>query len=271
MRLGGYSAAARSLNVTHAAIAQHIRALETHFGRPLMQREGNGMRPTDAGEQLAAALSTAFGEIAKGVHALMQDGAEGPLRVATTHSFAENWLVPRIGGFWSAFPGIALELIPSPDLVDLRRDGIDIAIRYGRGDWRGLETEPLVSAALTVVAAPGLIDPDTAKEIRMLEKCHWFFVGFRDEDRLWLSAQGIDVEALKATHFDTGGLVMQAVRAGHGLAVQPQALVERDLAQGSLVSLFEEEASPLAYHIATLPGIRPKRTGTFIRWLKAQR
>lgn len=270
-RHGSYSAAARALNVTHAAVAQHVRTLEAHFGRPMMRRDGAGMQATEDGARLAAALSNAFETIERSVDDLMRQGMDRPLRVATTHSFAENWLVPRIGGFWAAHPGIGLEIVPAPSVVDLRRDGIDIALRFGRGDWPGVETEPLVPAGHTVIAAPGHVDHGAIAALSDLRDQHWLLIGAREEEHLWLKEHGLSTDTLRVSRFDTGALVMQAVRAGHGISVQPKAIVERDLELGGLVALFEEGESDLAYHIATPTGQTSDRVRTFVKWLKAQR
>lgn len=267
---GSYSAAARSLNVTHAAIAQHVRALEDHFAQALMQREGQQMRPTEAGQRLATHLSEGFGTIAQGVQDLTNAASQKPLRVAITHSLAENWLVPRIGAFWAKHPDIPLEILPSPKLVDMRRDGIDIALRYGRGTWPGLEAEPLVSAGHTVVAAPGYIPGDKIQAIAELQDAHWLMSNLRGEDDVWLRTHAIDPSEARITRFDTGTLVIQAVRAGSGVSVQPKAIVERDIEAGLLVALHEEAPSDLAYYIVRRPGPRSDRLRTLLRWLKAQ-
>ena len=69
-RLESFSGAARALNVTHAAIAQHVRALEDEFGETLMERQGRNMVPTPAGRRFAHDLEAGFSEIAAGVRAL---------------------------------------------------------------------------------------------------------------------------------------------------------------------------------------------------------
>ena len=269
-RLGSYSAAARELNVTHAAIAQHVRTLEDHFGRPLMQRQGQKMHPTNEGERLASALSEGFSTIAKAAEDLLQREESRPLRIAATASFAENWLMPRIGGFWTAHPGVGLEIVPAADLVDLRRDGFDLALRYGRGDWPGLHAEPLVAAGHTIVAAPSLFPDARPEAMTDLKDMHWVLVGIRQEENLWLSANGLRHDDLKITYFDTGALVLQAVRAGHGISVHPWPIVSRDIDMGFLLPLFCEETSDLAYHIVTRPGHVSERTRLFVRWLRAQ-
>ena len=66
-RAGSFSDAARKLNVTHAAIAQHVRSLETHLATPLLNRSVKGMALTDAGARLAADLSDGFAQVIQGV------------------------------------------------------------------------------------------------------------------------------------------------------------------------------------------------------------
>ena len=197
-RCRSYSAAARELNVTHAAIAQHVRSLEATFARPLMVRDGASMAPTEEGARLAIALSDGFQRIAEGIAELTQAEEDRSLRIATTPSFAENWLVPRIARFWEAHPGIGLEIVPSSTTINLRDAGFDLALRYGKGDWPGLEAEALLKANMSVVAAPGLIDPPRVDDLRHLADKHWFLLPERREEFFWLREQGLDPE--KAAH-----------------------------------------------------------------------
>lgn len=268
-RLGSYSAAARELNVTHAAIAQHVRTLEDHFGCPLMARAGQKMQATSEGASLASALSDGFGTIARAAETLLDRGKDRPLRITSTASFAENWLMPRIGQFWSENPGVGLEINPAPELVDLRREGIDMALRFGRGDWPGLNAEPLVTANHCIVAAPGSY-PDPVEGIEGLKDAHFLLVGIRQEENLWLTSKGLKHEDMRITYFETGALVLQAVRAGHGISIQPWPVIARDIEMGWLDLLFREESTELAYHIVTRPGHISPRLRLFIRWLKQQ-
>ena len=164
-RQGSLSAAARELNVTHAAVSQHLRHLETEFGEVLARRDGQGMQLTEAGHELAAALGEGFARIAEGVLTLRNRRETRPVVVALTPSFAEVWLMPRIGAFWAAHPEVELRLVPSTGLSDMRREGIDIAIRFGRGDWPGIEAEPLALSRFVVVAAPGFTRARTLADL----------------------------------------------------------------------------------------------------------
>ena len=115
--LRSLSQAARVLNVTHAAVAQQVRALEEHMGRPLVQREGRGVGLTADGEQLAEALREGFGAIQRGLEALRAGEADRPVRVTLTASFAAQWLMPRLKDFWEQQPDIGLSLHPDSKVV----------------------------------------------------------------------------------------------------------------------------------------------------------
>jgi LysR family glycine cleavage system transcriptional activator len=73
--------------------------------------------------------------------------------VTLTASFAAQWLMPRLKDFWEKFPDIGLSLHPDSRVVDLHRERMDLGIRYGNGDWPGLESSYLASARL-VIAGP---------------------------------------------------------------------------------------------------------------------
>lgn len=269
-RCGSLSAAARELNVTHAAIAQHLRTLEDHFGLTLMERSGKAMVVTDAARDLATALSAGFGQIAAAARDLALRDACRPLRVALTPSFAGNWLMPRIGGFWAAHPEIPLDLSPGMALVDLRRDGFDIAIRYGRGGWPGVAAQRLVAAGHCVVAAPGLVAGRNVAVLGDLADLHWLMERNRTEERMWAMDNGLNLEKVRVTGFDTGMMAYHAVIAGHGVSIMPHAVVERDIAAGRLVALFRDTSDSIAYHILTRPDRVSPQVRTFVRWLKDQ-
>ncbi len=265
-RVGNLSQAAAELNVTHAAVSQHIRTLEAELGAVLMTREGRRMELTAEGRQLADALSGGFGQIADGVAALRAAQEETPLRVALTASFAEYWLMPRLGAFWALHPEIELSLTPSPTLVDLRRDGYDLAIRFGRGDWAEYASEKLVPAHYVVVATP-----EVAKRRRpdgsWPPGTRWFTEKLADEKRAWTESHKLIDATQELTAYDTNQMVLSAARAGYGVSVQPAAIVDADLASGRLVAVEEHEDTQLGYYVMTAKGLRSARLQTFIDWL----
>lgn len=269
-RHGSYSAAARDLNVTHAAIGQHVRALENHFGQTLMLRDGRGMATTSDGQQLADALSDAFGLIAAASGKLLDKSKVRPLRVAVTPSFAANWLMPRIGSFWDKRPEIEVELIPSMALVDMRRDNIDVAIRYGKGGWPGVVATPLMPAGHVAVASPSYLKGRNITCLGDLRGSHWLMDVGRSEERFWIASNGINLDDERVTVFPTGQLSREAARAGLGVTVMPAPIAGPDIAAGVFQLLCAEDNSAIAYHILTRPDVMNLARDTFVKWLKSE-
>ena len=269
-RLGSYSAAARDLNVTHAAIAQHVRGLETHFGSSLMHRDGRGMTATPEGQALADALSDAFMTISDASAALLDRTKSRALRVAVTPSFAAHWLMPRIGGFWHKHPQVEVELIPSSALVDMRRDGIDIAIRYGAGKWAGTVSKHTIPAGHVVIATPDYLKGRATDCLADLKGCHWLMTGARSEEHFWLSKNGIDLSSERVTVFPTGLLATEAARAGLGITVQSAPIAAPGIAAGTFVALCSEQYSLSAYHVLIRDEVVNPARDKFVKWIKSE-
>ena len=165
-REGGFSAAARRLNVTHAAVQQQVRALEEALNCALVWREGKALHLTPEGERLAGALQDGFAMIQTAVEGLRAQSSEKPLTVTLPPAFAAEWLMPRLAKFWKRHPDVALSLLPEPRTVDLREAGASLGIRFGTGHWPGVVAEFLTAAPQVVVAAPELLGGRTKLSLR---------------------------------------------------------------------------------------------------------
>lgn len=268
-RLGGFSAAARVLNVTHAAVAQQVRALEEHLGTALIHREGRGMALTPDGAQLGARLTEGFSAIQGAISAIRQKHEGDPLTVTMTPSFAIKWMMPRLWKFWEAHPGIAVSLRPDIRILDLRREGIDIGIRYGDGNWPGLTSTFLTSARLVVVASPGLVDGRTDLTRDELMELPWVMEENWPEGLNWLRKNGLDPDRLRVTHFANGDLAASAAQEGYGLFIETVVLAEQDQRSGRLRIVFDPKEDLPAYFIVTPPGPQRAAARTFVQWLKS--
>ncbi len=266
-RLGGFSAAARALNVTHAAVAQQVRALERDLGANLVFRDGRSLGLTETGRALAAGLTSSFLAIQTAANAVRAD-AERPVSITLSPSFATNWLMPRLGRFWRENPGIQVSLQPDHRVLDLAREGFDLGIRFGRGKWPGVESRFLTSAHYVIVATPALLSGRDKLTPSDLASIPWALEPDWPEHREWLRCQtGLDPNSLRITEFATDELALGAARQGFGLHVTSVALVEEDVRQGRLRIAYETKADAPAYYVVTPPGPRRDATRKFIRWL----
>ena len=264
-RTGSLSRAGAELNVTHAAISQHVRAIEREVGAPLLDRGPRGVSPTPAGAALAEGLGEGFGRLLTAVEAARRSTGERPLRIATTPTLAETWLMPRLGGFWAAHPGVQTALLPGSKVADLAAGEADLAIRHGRGDWPGLEAERLLPGDMLVVASPALAceDPDPMR-------CCWYLEAYHSEQRAWAEAHGL-IDAGTCLHLEaTNALTLAAVRAGHGLSAQTLPNVAEEVAAGRLVALRRLERPGWGYFLVRAPGPAHPAADAFARWLRAE-
>jgi len=271
IRNGSLSAAGRELNVTHAAIAQQVRRLEDWFGLALIVRAGRGVAPTDDGARLAAGLSRGFSEISATVAAMAADQAARPLHISVTPNFASNWLIPRLGAFRTAHPEIELFIDPSSRVADLTKGEVDVALRYGMGNWEGAEARRLVSIVQVMVAASELLEGRDIQQPRDLLDLPWIQERGTEEWRVWLKSRGVEeFEHHNIIHLPPQ-LIVEAVRRGQGVGMSPRVWFEEDIKEGRIVALFEaERAADLGYYVVTRRGSVRKQAKVFADWCIAQ-
>ncbi|KFI29037.1 hypothetical protein CG50_12675 [Paenirhodobacter enshiensis] len=269
-REGGFSAAARKLNVTHAAVQQQVRGLEAELGISLLWRDGRSLHLTAEGERLAAALADGFAIIQTATEALRAHHAERPLTVTLPPAFAAEWLMPRLSKFWKRHPEIALSLLPEQRVMNLREIGANLGIRFGNGHWPGVEADYLTAAPQVVVAAPELLGGRTRLSLREMSMLPWIREGDWPEQMQLLESIGLKPAALKFVDFPNEELALSAAREGIGLHLETEALIAEDVKLGWLVRIHELKDESLGYYLIWPPGPLSPAAKTFIDWLKSE-
>lgn len=259
--------AGNALNVTHAAVSQQIRNLEKHLGAQLVQRNGRGVALTPQGLELADTLQQSFADIAMSVETLSASNIIRPLQISMTPMFASGFLLPRLASFSAAHPDIELMLDPQIATVDLNPGGTDMAIRFGTGNWPGLEAELLMPGCLTVVAAKSLIgtqkltNPAQLLDYPILQELA--STEFAD----WLESRGVPAEAKRNVIHMPGNMLLDGLRRGDGICATVPIFIHDELKSGDLVILFEDPIPNIGYYIVTRPGVQRPPLRSFINWL----
>jgi LysR family glycine cleavage system transcriptional activator len=266
---GSVVEAGNALNVSHAAISQQMRNLEDHLGLRLLDRSGRALALTAEGQVLAETLLEGFGRIGQTVSALTGADEDRPLTISTTPSFAAHWLMARIPGFRDKHPAIEIMINADARLTDPKPGQIDVCIRYGNGNWPGLECDMLMPTAIVAVAAPSLLAGHQPESPDELVDYPWLQEIGTSEASRWLAEQGVTNARISNILHAPGNLMLDGARSGQGVAVTARTWVEEDVRAGRLVCLFESPHGQ-GYHLVTAPGIARAPLRAFLAWVRRE-
>ncbi len=236
-----FTLAAAELNVTQAAVSHQIKSLEERLGMPLFRRLNRALLLTDAGQTLYPAMSNALDVMATAIDRLHRHDKSGELTITTMDSFAATWLVPRLARFQKMHHDIDIRITTSDEMVDFTRENVDMAIRYGHGDWPGVFVEPLMVEEMFPVCAPSLLQSGPPLNTPADLKHHMLLHDdMRVDWRMWLMAAGEpDIDTTRGLSYQHSNLVVQAAEQGDGVALARSVLVSNSLATGRLVKPFD--------------------------------
>jgi LysR family transcriptional regulator, glycine cleavage system transcriptional activator len=240
-RLQNLRAAAEELHLTHSAVSQQIKLLEEQIGLPLFDRRGRSIVLNAAGAALQRAVEPALDRLAEGLRAAQaaDAGTAQQIRLTVLPSFAQRWLLPRMGRWRERHPEITLEIHASQQLVDLQREGFHAALRVGSGQWRGLQAERLMDSPIVAVASPARAARLAVADLAAIAAEP--LLGPVEMWERWLALGGQRLTAKPVAEFNDAGLMLQAVEQDIGIALARGLLAADALQAGRLVQL-----SPLA-------------------------
>jgi len=269
--------AAEELSVTPAAISHQVKGLEEYLGVPLFRRLNKALLLTDAGQACLPALREGFDLLADAMSIIRAREEGRALTVSVPPSFAAKWLVPRLDHFTQAHPGIDVRIDATLRLIDLHREDVDLAIRYGPGGYEGLHVDQLLSDEVFPVCSPRLMEGEhplkSPDDLRYHTLLHFDGpvgqTGYPDW-RMWLRAAGVeDIEASRGPRFSLASHAVVAATEGQGVALVGNVLAGSDIAAGRLVKPFEVSvAIDFKYYLVcpTVSAQNPKVVA-FRNWL----
>lgn len=273
-RHGSVKRAAYALGVTPGAVSQHVKLLELRLGVALLERRNREVRLTADGVRLFEPLSAGFQQIDDAVGLFEVGPADrDSLTVSTTPSLAASWLVPRLGRFSLRHPNINIRIDTTPRVVDLRSEGIDIALRHGSGDYPGLESVRILTPRLICVASPALLAEGPS--ITGPSDC-LLYPRLQDRDRtVWSTwfrecdVDGAHEHAVSGPCFENDMLLIRAAVAGQGLALVRDVYAHDELSAGRIVSALEDSipTAEAYYFVARPETMKIAKVSAFRRWI----
>ena len=238
-----FTRAADSLHVTQAAVSHQIKALEEWLGVPLFHRvgRGQGLALTESGRAYLPRVNAALDGIRSATSAVMDSRRQRVLNVATLDSFGLLWLLPRLGRFLRSQPGIDVRILAADlDADALAKGEVNVDIRYGEGDWPGVDVVKFLSETIFPVCSPALIGAGKPLRTPADLKSHTLLHDVMVTDwQSWLEAAGVTgVDASRGPGFNHSHLVTAAAVSGEGVALGRSALVADAIRKGELVRPF---------------------------------
>lgn len=256
-RLGRLAPAARELNVTPAAVSQQLRVLRDQLGADLIRREGRLLVLTPHGQQLARSTGQALDllrtELSRLRAPVAHDGPPRLLRLWLPPFFGQCRAAGRLIGWCEAHPEIRLEITTETWFRAIDWARCDVAVNMGHPPFDGLWSSLLHRVTLQPVCAPGLLHgpgaiygPASLLGQRLLHEDDG------SEWRRWMTQAGIAAARLPEPDisFRSFPMILEAARAGLGVALLDQTLIEAQLRSGALVPASARTISGLCdYHM----------------------
>ncbi len=229
---------------------------------------------SDPGKRFLPYVDQMFELLDQGLKQVKAGSADQTLTVTLLPSFASRWLVPRLGLFLKNNPDLDFRLAPSRGLTNFQTEDIDLAIRYGSGNYPGLTCIHLMDENIYPVCSPRIMEgphplhspSDLRHHILLHDEGH-------GDWRKWLlvaNARGVDPD--KGPIYTDSAMAVQSAIEADGVALARSQLVKDDLARGLLVKPFNiSQPSDFSYYIvfpkARVPSIAMQ---AFIDWLQQQ-
>ena len=270
-----FTQAAAELNVTQAAVSRQIHALEQELGFPLFRRLHRRVELTERGRMLAQVLSQSFALIDQTLTSVRSQSEADELAIRASVAFTQLWLLPRISEFRRRHPDTKIRLITQDAPLDLERDQVDVAIRYGDGAWPDGRSVLLCEDDLFPVCSPDYAAahrlPDTAQGLLAhplvdYEASNPGWIGWKE----WLAAFAADRPARPMLRLSYYSDVIHAALAGHGIALGWNRLIEDLLAQGRLRRVTDLRLHTRGAYFVVIPNRESPKPNVhaFVAWLR---
>ncbi|WP_156901887.1 LysR substrate-binding domain-containing protein [Azohydromonas australica] len=270
-----FTAAAVELGVTQAAVSRQVALLEEELDTPLFARKHRSIEPTPPCELLASSLAMSFANIAQSVEMVRSTKRQETVTIGATLAFTTFWLLPRMGEFRKRYPAAQIRLVSQDSRINLNSGEVDVLVRFGVPPFddgevvasRADEVFPVCSAEHALrVGEPGTMFRDGELELIEQDVPDRSWYSWQD----WLGRAGIAAASpqpkLRFSHYTE---VLQAARAGHGVALGWGVLVQSYLEDGSLVRLGDAVITAEGRYNVVVPTRRkphPLRD-IFVEWL----
>jgi DNA-binding transcriptional LysR family regulator len=272
-----FTRAAAELHLTQSAVSRQIQTLEDQLGVKLFRRETRRLVLTPEGEVLRRAVAETFERLADVCAGLRAAQRRPRVTITAAVGIASLWLVPRLAAFQAVEPDLDVLISADNRVIDLEREGIDLALRYDDPATVPAEALHLFDEVVFPVAAPS-VAAGFGVPLRAEDLAGATLLDFENDSRAvwqswepWLHGFNLAHVRPKAVlQFNQYDQLIRAAEDGRGIALGRGPLVARLLAEGRLVALAatRERIAARAYYLVRGPGAGRPEVERFAAWLR---
>ncbi|RED52364.1 transcriptional regulator GcvA [Aestuariispira insulae] len=276
-----FTRAAEELNVTPAAVSHQVKGLEEFLGIVLFRRMNRAVELTEAGKLCFPGIQEGFETLKRSVGLLYPDPEDKILVVSSGPAFAAKWLAPRLYRFIEKHPEYDARISANLNRSTFGVGGVDIAIRFGDGNYPEEHVERFLDDRMTPMCAPSLLSGDKPLKrpedlvnhtlihddslFKMIGEPYW---------KSWLDEMGIeDVDPSRGPRFNHADHALDAAIAGSGVVLGRTSIAGPDLRAGRLVAPFDlwMETTRAFHFVCEKSAIHLPKIQAFRSWLWEER
>ncbi|MBC7514592.1 MAG: LysR family transcriptional regulator [Herminiimonas sp.] len=273
-RLSSFALAADELCITPSALSHRIRLLEDFVGERLFLRDNRTISISEFGRRYLEAVRGALRTLTDFPMPSRSAQHQPRVKITVPPTFARYLLVPNLAEFTVAHPDISVELFVSVPLYDLSLSESDVEIRFGAGRYPNIVTAKLFEEPAFAVASPrylATIAPlQTPADLRQATLLRSALEPWQP----WFDAAGLDwPEPSTGVRVDDLGLLLEAIKHGHGVGLTRKHFARDMLAAGDIVQLFDVQlvSPPHAYYLVYDQQVQERpEVALMIDWLHAR-
>ena len=271
-RHGSFSRAAEELNVSQSAVSHAVTTAESFLRTRLLDRATRPIGLTVEGERYLATLASCLSQLAAEAEMLQRRRRGNVLTISCNLAVGNYWLLPRLKVFHEAFPNLQVNMVTTYQGLASLSEGIDVAIRFGRGDWSDGTSRLLFKEVIVPVASPDYLARHSAIRTPSDLSAH-VLLHAQSVDKSWYDWQqwfqhfGLDGTDLEGPSFDNHLLMMQAALSGRGVALGWIGTATAFLAEGQLVKALDQAIALEEGVHAVVRGPSSAPVACFLDWL----
>ena len=245
-----FTQASLELHLTQSPISRQIKELETQLGISLFTRIRQRVVLTDSGFRFLEDAKRIINTTEDAMLKAMTLGAKRSLNIAALPTFTNRWLIPKLEGFMQNNPDVALNFITKITPFDFSHQTPDLTIHFGKPNWPNASCFLISKEQMIPVASHRYLAQRPVLSVADIQQCNLLQLSSRlGSWKMWFEQNNLEMSLNNQLSFDQFSMIIDAVKAGLGIALLPKHFIDKELANGSIIQLADCVETSDSYYL----------------------